>query len=123
MRALTEITLPLGKLKEIVEGCELNEYQSCRFYGYLAETLGYGGVRAVARGAGVSSDKVRRGLKLLTGEEIPPETGQRRRGGGRKSLISRTPHLEEALQHVVPSVTPQELAHYEELHRRFSSQQ
>lgn len=101
MRALTEITLPLGKLKEIVEGCELNEYQSCRFYGYLAETLGYGGVRAVARGAGVSSDKVRRGLKLLTGEEMPPETGQRRRGGGRKSLISRTPHLEEALQHVL----------------------
>lgn len=101
MRALTEITLPLGKLKEIVEGCELNEYQSCRFYGYLAETLGYGGVRAVARGAGVSSDKVRRGLKLLTGEKIPPETGQRRRGGGRKSLISRTPHLEEALQHVL----------------------
>ena len=43
--------------------------------------------------------------------DVPPE------------VVVAQAHFEEALQHVVPSVTPQELAHYEELHRRFSSQQ
>lgn len=101
MRAITEITLPLERLSEIVEGCELNEYQACRLYGYLAEIIGYGGVMGVARAAGVSSEKVRRGLRMLNGEETPPQSGQRRKGGGRKSLISRTPRLEEALQRVL----------------------
>lgn len=101
MRAITEITLPLERLSEIVEGCELNEYQACRLYGYLAEIIGYGGVMGVARAAGVSSEKVRRGLRMLNGEETPPQSGQRRKGGGRKSLISRTPRLEEVLQRVL----------------------
>lgn len=64
----------------------LNERQRRLLLASEARVLGHGGVRAVARVAGVSETTVRAGVFELEGGEVPlPEGRARRRGGGRKS--------------------------------------
>ena len=64
----------------------LNERQRRLLLATEARLLGHGGVRAVARVAGVSETTVRAGVfELEQGEEPFPEGRARRGGGGRKS--------------------------------------
>jgi DDE family transposase len=76
----------------------LNERQRRLLLAAEARLLGHGGVRAVARVAGVSETTVRTGVFELEGGEEPfPEGRVRRRGGGRRSAGMLDPGLVPAL--------------------------
>jgi transposase len=60
--------------------------------------LGHGGVRAVARVAGVSESTVRKGVfELEDGGDVLPDGRVRREGGGRKSVEEQDPRVLLAL--------------------------
>ena len=76
----------------------LNERQRRLLLATEARLLGHGGVRAVARVAGVSETTVRAGVfELEQGEEPFPEGRVRRAGGGRKSAAVLDADLAPAL--------------------------
>jgi hypothetical protein len=76
----------------------LNERQRRLLLATEARLLGHGGVRAVARVAGVSETSVRAGVfELEEGQEPFPEGRARRGGGGRKSAAALDPGLVPAL--------------------------
>jgi transposase len=76
----------------------LNERQQRLALAVEARLLGHGGVRAVARVAGVSETTVRRGVfELEAGEEPLPPGRARRPGGGRKPAAQQDPDLVPAL--------------------------
>src|SRR6266566_5026051 len=76
----------------------LNERQRRLMLAAEARLLGTGGVRAVARVAGVSETTVRKGVfELEAGEEPLAEGRIRRPGGGRKSAAELDPGLVPAL--------------------------
>ncbi|MFF4648228.1 ISAzo13 family transposase [Streptomyces sp. NPDC001389] len=76
----------------------LNERQQRLALATEARLLGHGGVRAVARAAGVSETTVRKGVFELEGGEDPlPDGRVRRDGGGRKSAEEIDPLLVPAL--------------------------
>ena len=66
--------------------------------GQEARLLGHGGVRAVARAAGVSETTVRAGVfELEAGEDPLPGGRVRRPGGGRRAAEDLDPDLVPAL--------------------------
>jgi transposase len=72
----------------------LNERQRRLLLGAEARLLGHGGVRVVARLAGVSETTVRKGVFELEDDEGPlPDRRVRRPGGGRKSAEERDGRL------------------------------
>ncbi|MBM0227464.1 ISAzo13 family transposase [Micromonospora sicca] len=74
----------------------LDERQRRLLMGAEARALGHGGIRAVARAAGVAENTVSRGVSDLdAGEE--PLGRTRRPGGGRKRLADLDPGLRPAL--------------------------
>jgi Rhodopirellula transposase DDE domain len=76
----------------------LNERQRRLLLATEARLLGHGGVRAVARVAGVSETTVRAGVfELEEGQEPFPEGRARRGGGGRKSAATLDTGLVPAL--------------------------
>jgi hypothetical protein len=76
----------------------LNERQRRLLLATEARLLGHGGVRAVARMAGVSETTVRAGVfELEQGEEPFPEGRVRRGGGGRKGAAALDAGLVPAL--------------------------
>jgi DDE family transposase len=76
----------------------LNERQRRLLLATEARLLGHGGVRAVARVAGVSESTVRAGVfELEQGQEPFPEGRVRRGGGGRKSAAALDAGLVPAL--------------------------
>ena len=76
----------------------LNERQRRLVLAEEARLLGHGGVRAVARAAGVSETTVRAGVfELESGDDPLPAGRVRRPGGGRKPLIEHDPKLLPAL--------------------------
>ncbi|MCX4904769.1 ISAzo13 family transposase [Streptomyces sp. NBC_00878] len=76
----------------------LNERQQRLALAAEARLLGHGGVRAVARAAGVSETTVRKGVFELEGGEGPlPDGRVRRDGGGRKNAEELDPLLVPAL--------------------------
>ena len=76
----------------------LNERQRRLLLATEARLLGHGGVRAVARVAGVSETTVRAGVfELEEGQEPFPEGRVRRGGGGRKSTAALDAGLVPAL--------------------------
>ena len=80
----------------------LNERQRRLALAAEARLLGHGGVRAVARAAGVSETTVRKGVFDLEGGEEPFPGGRvRRPGGGRKSAAEVDPGLLPALMALV----------------------
>jgi transposase len=76
----------------------LNERQRRLLLGAEARLLGHGGVRIVARLAGVSETTVRKGVFELEDDQGPlPDGRVRRPGGGRKSADERDGRLVPAL--------------------------
>jgi hypothetical protein len=76
----------------------LNERQRRLVMGQEARLLGHGGVRAVARAAGVSETTVRAGVfELEAGEDPLPAGRVRRPGGGRRRIEVLDPGLVPAL--------------------------
>ena len=76
----------------------LNERQRRLLLAAEARLLGYGGVRAVARVAGVSESTVRKGVFELEGGQDPfPDGRVRREGGGRKGAAGLDAGLVPAL--------------------------
>src|SRR6516164_7876969 len=76
----------------------LNERQRRLVMGQEARLLGHGGVRAVARAAGVSETTVRAGVfELEAGEDPLPDGRVRRPGGGRRAAEDLDPDLVPAL--------------------------
>jgi transposase/DNA-binding transcriptional regulator YdaS (Cro superfamily) len=76
----------------------LNERQRRLLLAQEARLLGHGGVRAVARAAGMSETTVRNGVfELEAGESPLAEGGVRRPGGGRKPAEEQDPFLVPAL--------------------------
>ncbi|MEV0282448.1 ISAzo13 family transposase [Streptomyces sp. NPDC050610] len=74
----------------------LDERQRRLLIGAEAQSLGHGGIRAVARAAGVREATVSAGLRELGSGETP--LGRiRRPGGGRKCIVDRNPAVREAL--------------------------
>jgi transposase len=74
----------------------LDERQRRLLTGAEARVLGHGGIRRVARAAGVAEGTVSRGVAELEAGEQP--LGRvRRRGGGRKPLVDLDPELRPAL--------------------------
>jgi len=74
----------------------LDERQRRLLMGAEARALGHGGIRAVARAAGVAENTVSRGIADLDAGE-PPLGRTRRPGGGRKRLSDVDPRLLPAL--------------------------
>jgi Rhodopirellula transposase DDE domain len=58
-----------------------------------ALAAGYGGIAAVERATGIAASTIGRGLRELAGEPTAGPGRVRREGGGRKTLISKTPSL------------------------------
>ena len=76
----------------------LNERQQRLVLGQEARLLGHGGVRAMARAAGVSETTVRaRVFELEAGEDPLPDGRVRRPGGGRRAAEDLDPDLVPAL--------------------------
>jgi len=76
----------------------LNERQRRLLLAAEARLLGHGGVRAVARLAGVSESTVRKGVfELEAGQDPFPDGRVRREGGGRKSAAELDARLVPAL--------------------------
>lgn len=76
----------------------LNERQQRLMLATEARLLGHGGVRAVARAAGVSETTVRKGVFELESGPLPwPQDRVRRAGGGRKPVAEHDPELVPAL--------------------------
>ncbi|MDP4510552.1 ISAzo13 family transposase [Nonomuraea turcica] len=76
----------------------LNERQQRLMLGTEARLLGHGGIRAVARAAGVSETTVRKGVfELESGLRPSPDDRVRRSGGGRKPVAEHDPGLVPAL--------------------------
>ncbi|MBF4135557.1 ISAzo13-like element transposase-related protein [Streptomyces albidoflavus] len=84
----------------------LNERQRRLALGAVAEGLGRGGVRTVARAARVAESTVSRGVRELDGPHLP--AGRvRRAGAGRRPLTERDPGLLPALLGVARSTGPE----------------
>jgi len=82
----------------------LDERQRRLLLGAEARALGHGGIRRVARAAGVREGTVSRGVRELdSGQE--PLGRVRREGGGRKRLADLDPGLRSALLALVETET------------------
>ena len=85
----------------------LNERQWREYLGIEARALGYGGIAAVARAAGVSETTVAAGVSEIESgvlEELPPGRS-RRPGGGRKKAEETQPGLRPALKELAEAAT------------------
>jgi len=70
-----------------------------------ALAAGYGGIAAVEQATGIAASTIGRGLKELAGEAAAEPGRIRRAGGGRKTLISKSPSLlSDLLSLVEPTV-------------------
>ena len=83
----------------------LNELQRRTLLGVEARELGWGGVSAVARVAGVARSTVTIAVAELETPPVVAEGRSRRPGGGRKSAAAKDPGLVSALDALVDPVT------------------
>src|SRR5260370_29458010 len=70
-----------------------------------ALSIGRGGIMAVARATGVSRRAIAQGIKELQGEQEQEAGRVRRKGAGRKKMVSKDPTLCEDLERLVEPVT------------------
>lgn len=84
---------------------ELTERTRRLFAANEALSLGWGGISAVSRATGLSREVITDGIQELQGETPAEEGRVRRKGGGRKSNVSKDPKLSEDLERLVEPVT------------------
>lgn len=89
---------------ELVAG-ELNERARRLLAASEALALGRGGISAVNRATGLSRKVISQGIKELQGEKKGSSSRIRRKGGGRKTTLSKDPRLQEDLEQLVEPVT------------------
>src|SRR5260370_35476228 len=70
-----------------------------------ALSLGWGGISAVSRATGLSRQVISDGMQELQEGPQAEEGRVRRKGGGRKSNVSKDPKLSEDLERLVEPVT------------------
>jgi hypothetical protein len=80
---------------------ELDERGRRRWAAVEAQSLGWGGIAAVALATGISDRTVRNGLLELDDPAPLPPDRQRRQGAGRKSRENEQPGLIQALESLV----------------------
>ena len=80
---------------------DLDERGRRRWAATEAESIGYGGIAAVAEATGMSDRTVRNGIKEIREDRTVPAGRQRRVGGGRKSLEAEQLHLVKAVENLV----------------------
>src|SRR5438477_2785134 len=84
---------------------ELNERTRRLLAASEAMTLGWGGISAVSRATGLSRQVISAGIQELQGGTQGEEGRVRRKGGGRKSNVSKDPKLSEDLERLVEPMT------------------
>jgi len=89
---------------ELISG-ELNERTRRLLAASEALAIGWGGISVVSRATGLSRKAISQGIKELQGEERATEGRIRRKGGGRKTTVSKDPRLKEELERLVEPVT------------------
>jgi transposase len=86
-------------------GGDLTERTRRLFAANEALSLGWGGISAVSRATGLSRQVISDGIQELEGGSQEEEGRVRRKGGGRKSNVSKDPKLSEDLERLVEPVT------------------
>lgn len=90
-------------------GQHLTERQRRLWAGCEAKVIGHGGLRAVSRATGMSTNTVKAGILELVGQsgslDLPASGRQRRPGGGRPRAEDKDPGLVDALDSLVEPVT------------------
>ncbi len=84
---------------------DLTERTRRLFAANEALSLGWGGVSTVSRATGLSRQVISAGIQELQGEQRAEEGRIRRKGGGRKSTVSKDLQLSEDLERLVEPVT------------------
>src|SRR5229473_823085 len=84
---------------------DLTEQTRRLFAANEALSLGWGGISAVSRATGLSRQVISAGIQELQGGSQAEEGRVRRKGGGRKSNVSKDPKLSEDLERLVEPVT------------------
>src|SRR6266496_3139313 len=84
---------------------ELNERTRRLLAASEALAFGWGGVSVASRATGLSRQVISQGIKELQERTKVGEGRIRRRGGGRKSTVSKDPGLSEDLERLVEPVT------------------
>ncbi len=84
---------------------ELNERTRRLLAASEALAIGWGGISAVSRATGLSRQVISDGIKELREGEKVGEGRIRRKGGGRKTTVSKEPRLREDLERLVEPVT------------------
>src|SRR5260370_32689479 len=84
---------------------ELNERSRRLVAASEAMALGWGGISAVSRATGLSRKAISHGVKELQEAGGAREGQIRRRGGGRKTTVSKDPSLVEDLERLVEPLT------------------
>src|SRR5947209_2594903 len=80
---------------------DLTERTRRLFVANEALSLGWGGISAVSRATGMSRQVISDGIQELQGGNRAEEGRVRRKGGGRKSNVSKDPKLYEDLEQLV----------------------
>ena len=80
---------------------DLDERGRRRWAATEAESIGYGGITAVAQATGMSDRTIRNGIKEIRTERTVSPGRQRKVGGGRKSLEATQPNLVNAVEALV----------------------
>jgi transposase len=81
----------------------LNEYQRRVYLGAEARSIGWGGISKIHRLSGVNRQTLAAGIKE-SGQETASETKNgrvRKKGGGRKKEVEKSPRLLEAIKEIV----------------------
>jgi transposase len=84
---------------------DLTERTRRLFAANEAVSLGWGGISTVSRATGLSRHVISDGMQELQGGKRAEEGRVRRKGGGRKSNVSKDPKLSEDLERLVEPVT------------------
>src|SRR2546421_966377 len=84
---------------------DLTERTRRLFVANEALSLGWGGISAVSRATGLSRQVISAGIQELQGGNQVEAGRVRRKGGGRKSNVSKDPKLSEDLERLVEPVT------------------
>jgi transposase len=80
---------------------DLDERARRRWAATEADSIGRGGVAAVAEATGMSDRTVRNGIKEIREGQVVPSGQQRRSGGGRKPLEFEQPNVVVAIERLV----------------------